>query len=604
MQDKWKDLIPFYVAGTLTDKERQAVERYLNDCGAPCFEELETWRQVASATWQYGNAVAQDLPPLSQAVRAEVARDNGQGNIITPGGFREESIANPTGAPVYPRSVSQPKQVRRAPRVPLTMVAAFVTVVLFGGILISQLKPGDLDPGAGVIQLTEAGDGIVTQQFGGSVGLDPASPTPGNGGIIATPTQNAPRPSATFAPTTTPLPSQQPQTSELAIAGATVTPEGCFVRNDTQSAISIYQNASFDAQRRTNTSFVPGSIASIRVTFNGWYELSYGNWVYGGNLSIVGDCSNLLTATPTLVGWDNTATPDPGVPQCVLSNENSDPVMLYQWPDTSSAPNGRLSPGEQVQIYIGNQQGWYQVFYAQWAQASDVSVTGTGCNNLWVPTPTIQPVATLPPANPPSADHPVAVVTTEYTLLRGNPSTLGIFIEQVPQNTSLSIIAHNGQNGPARWYLVQSPNGRTGWVPSLDVNAQPNDLSVNVAVTVPVIPTVTPTNNLSTPTIEQWAHITTVQEHGCGGTVGAQATIPLQIQRSSDGNSIKLTYTDTLVTFNLSRMAANNYAGSYGTGATINVSLTFTSATTYTAQEVITHESGCVVRTSWDGARG
>ena len=72
MQDKWKDLIPFYVAGTLSEDDKQALEAYLIQCGDPCHDEVEEWRAIASATWQHANTNALTVPPLSQAVPDEV----------------------------------------------------------------------------------------------------------------------------------------------------------------------------------------------------------------------------------------------------------------------------------------------------------------------------------------------------------------------------------------------------------------------------------------------------------------------------------------------------------------------------------------------------
>lgn len=95
MQDRWKDLIPFYVADTLSDSDKQALEQYLVQCGTPCQEEVDEWRIIASATWHYGNANSSDLPPLSQAVLREVTKDapfRTSSKIITSNEFQGKSV--------------------------------------------------------------------------------------------------------------------------------------------------------------------------------------------------------------------------------------------------------------------------------------------------------------------------------------------------------------------------------------------------------------------------------------------------------------------------------------------------------------------------------
>lgn len=609
MQDKWKDLIPFYVAGTLSEDDKEALEAYLVQCGDPCNEEIEEWRAIASATWQHVSTNTPTLPPLSQAVLDEVAKDaplRASGKIVTSNEFRDDSATQGT-APVYPRHAAQQNKNRRrsSPRVPLTMVAAFMTMVIFGGILLSQLQPGDLDPQT-IIELTEVDDDLTieaSQQFGGEVILQPDTP---DSGIVQTPTRLAPRPTTTPLPppTATPLPTERsldlPENSgggNLDNTGIAALPStgACTIRNDTQGALTTYRNASFEAD--PVGIMRQGQEAQIIVTFEGWYMLSYGNWVFGGNVTVYGDCSQTWTATPTAIGGDPSGGVIDGIPQCVVRNDGTEPISLYQWADYNSPVNGRFSAGEVANVTVGA-NGWYQVFYAQWVNGSEVTVEGAGCNQLWVPTPTLPSPSRTPI---PNLEGTVAIVKTNLSILRGAPGTAGMFVEQVNQGANLQVIAHNNVNGPQRWYLVQSLSGRTGWIPSLDVDVVPNDLDIAPAATIPVLPTATPVGHVPTPTIENWSHITTVVEHGCGGTVGEQNTIATQVQRL--GTEVIITYPETGTSFSLGLIAPNTYAGSYGLSGGVQVDLSFTSSTTYTATETVTHESGCVVRSTWSGTK-
>lgn len=606
MQEQWKDLIPFYVAGTLDEQRKQALEAYLQQCGDPCLQEVEEWRQIASLTWQSVVVDASDVPSLSQAVRAEVAQSaelRASGKVISSELFTAKRPQSVTQAPVYTRDQARIKQ-RRPSRIPLTMVAAFMTVVIFGGILVSQLTPEDLEPQTILLTEVPNTDVELTREFGGNVGILPDNP---DSGILSTPTPFAPQPTRTPLPTlppealftTTPFPlPTQPQASELGFNPI----QECMVRNDTQGALTVYRDASFSAN--SVGIMQAGQENTIRVTYDGWYELSYGRWVHGENLLIFGDCSAVITATPTAIGDNPDDRINNGIPVCVIRNDGTDPVNLYQWADYDSPVNGRFPVGEQVDVAIG-QNGWYQVFYAQWVNSADVTVEGEDCNTLWIPTPTGSPVfvpSATPTYNPNiDPDAAVAVIKTSSTIARTTPSTLGVFVQEVVQGTNLPIIAHNNVTGPQRWYLVSLPTDFTAWIPSLDVDVIPNDLEVAPAATVPFIPTVTPQGFVPTPIHESWSHMTTVTEHGCGGIVGQQDTIAVQLRNY--GTEIVLTYRATGQNFVLDNIAPNAFAGSYGTSAFIQVDLTFTSGTTYTASETITQESGCIVRMTWAGSK-
>ncbi|GEM_PF-2522007 len=616
MQDKWKDLIPFYVAGTLSDNQKNALEAYLAQCGDPCMDEVEAWRMIASTTWQTANMHATDLPPLSQAVRAEVAKDaelRASGKVISPDGFNHNLPNNVTNAPVAPPRVTNMPKKRRGPTIPLTMVAAFMTMVIFGGILISQLTTEDLEPTA--VSLTEVADVelIITDDFGGEVGILPEDD--GNdSGIIATPTPLRPQPTQTFSPTPL-LPTSTPFVTATIVQPqpiATLPPnsndgattalmpiQGCTIRNETAGALTVYQNASFEAE--PVGLFQQNAEASIRVQFDGWYELSYGRWVFGANVSTSGDCGSIITATPTIFSDDLSTTPA----NCIIRNHNLEPVNLYQWGTYDSPVNGQLAPGQSAVVYVGT-NGWYQVFYAQWVNIEEITIENANCDNLWSPTPTLHASATPIPTLPDDASsgNPVAIVQSTEGYLLSAPRVNAPIVLSYAQGTNLSILAHNGVTGPQRWYLVSDISGVTGWVPALDVQVIPNDLDVVVAGTIPPSPTITPpavfTPTPATPQIEFWTHVSTVVEQGCGGEAGVQSTIAVEIQRF-DG-WIQLTYPATGTSFTLNAVSPERYIGSYQTSATVDVDLTFTSPTGYIASEIITAESGCIVRSTWTGS--
>jgi hypothetical protein len=68
------------------------------------------------------------------------------------------------------------------------------------------------------------------------------------------------------------------------------------------------------------------------------------------------------------------------------------------------------------------------------------------------------------------------------------------------------------------------------------------------------------------------------------------------------GDSLTLLYSGTGTAVPLVRTTGLTYIGSYTTtSASVSVRLSFLSPTLYNGDEVITHESGCVVRSSWTG---
>ena len=81
MHEQWRDLVPFYVAGTLPAGDRAAVEEHLAEC-AECREVLREWRLVAAAAQSETSERAIELPPLSAAVRASLRHQPSVGQSL------------------------------------------------------------------------------------------------------------------------------------------------------------------------------------------------------------------------------------------------------------------------------------------------------------------------------------------------------------------------------------------------------------------------------------------------------------------------------------------------------------------------------------------
>lgn len=73
MCKKWRELLPFYVAGVLSAAEGAAVEAHLGDCEA-CRVAVEEWQSLAVVVRAESATRVPPLPPLSPLVRASLRR--------------------------------------------------------------------------------------------------------------------------------------------------------------------------------------------------------------------------------------------------------------------------------------------------------------------------------------------------------------------------------------------------------------------------------------------------------------------------------------------------------------------------------------------------
>ena len=543
MHQQWEDLIPFYIARTLPAEESRALEQHLAQC-THCQQTVNEWRVIASGVWRQTDTLARNLPPMAEHVRQHATQSAPSRQQIQPVQKNEQGYYEIK----YHRLPEEQPTARRFSRVPVTMAAALVTMVLFGGILLLALGSLPQD-----ISLTPQTVADNSNQAAPSL---PESPSPEGGSstpeittnntILSTPTLRLPAASSTPSPLpprptntpfpspvvgnsvaspTLPLPPSLPPNSgggstEMLAPVATNDPffgvPECTITNTLGQALNIYQWA--DPNSAIIGSFPPNAAANVQVMSpdGQWIQLNYGNWVQANAVAQSGTC-NLWIATPTQI-----SIPTEVVENCVVTNVSGGDLQLYQWANAASSVTGVLRANETATIRIRSADWqWLEIRYGQWIPTNQVAGNGQ-CTNLWTATPTIS------------------------GLDNGRPTV-----------TSLPTFT------PTPTPLASTP---------------PNQIQTGV-----------------------WEHVSTIQEHGCGGTVGQSVTIPLTIQKGFDESWVQLTYTTTGTTFTLNRIAPLTYSGNYGSPSTVAITLTFTSATTYTANETVTHESGCIVRSSWNG---
>lgn len=221
--------------------------------------------------------------------------------------------------------------------------------------------------------------------------------------------------------------------------------------------------------------------------------------------------------------------------------------------------------------------------------------------------------------------------------LRAEPTTSSVQVGQAEKDDTLTVIGQASTNAGV-WYLAEHDALGLVWVrsdlvsvpfnksnllvietdyvnalaPQVVTNSVPVEASSSTTTTSasanPPPSTSAPqtTNNNSVET-GSWQHVSTLDEHGCntgGSPIGTQTTLNLHISQAADNSSVTLTYDATGYQFTLplawQRAGTWVYVGSYNQGK-VKVQVTFNSATTYFGNEVVTHDSGCIVKSSWVG---
>ncbi len=133
---QWEDLIPFYIAQTLSRAETRSFEQHAATCET-CVQAIDDWRSIASAVRTEAASHMRDLPPLSPHLQALM---------------RAEQHAGDSYPALIP--LNKPRVVAARFSIPVTLVATITTVLLFGVLLVYLTlrdAPPDSDQAAPVI---------------------------------------------------------------------------------------------------------------------------------------------------------------------------------------------------------------------------------------------------------------------------------------------------------------------------------------------------------------------------------------------------------------------------------------------------------------------
>jgi uncharacterized protein YgiM (DUF1202 family) len=265
-----------------------------------------------------------------------------------------------------------------------------------------------------------------------------------------------------------------------------------------------------------------------------------------------------------------------------------------------------FGPNDAVTVLARTDNGWYKVkmtVFEGFVPADEINLGGD-CANLPVIATNNYQVTPVVQGIPEGSSADDVVIPADMCTVIATTSNVNVYSSNSPDSTVVVVLAPgpwmtvNARDGKG-WYRVTTLDGGLAWVDGSQVQAN------GPCGALPVIGSNT---SLPTPTLTaasvayNWTHVSTVIEHGCGPS-GGSATIPLTIEQGGNGMPLTVTYANSGTSFTLVRSGGpQTYVGTYGSPATVTVSLTFTSATSYTATETIIHESGCVVRTQWVGS--
>jgi negative regulator of sigma E activity len=358
----WEDLIPFYIAGTLSEAETRELESHLKS-SAEARQALAEWQVIGEIVYAETGMWSRGLPPLSSKVRDSM---------------RQEPVAPPTQKSLnvvqFPQERTRSHTAERQPgglRIPVTLVASILIVFLIGGVILFANR--NLDDSENI-------DSAAQAELTESVVFETNTPLPSNTAPATEVDDLGILPAATIRPTNTLL----PPPSVATIEATTTAPSGvCIARPAENEAVNIYAGVGMFDQ--VTGQIEPDTHKRVSVYDpGGWYEvfeLGTGllGWVQSDDVSLSGPCSDLLFPTPTITSIPPTLTPL--VATCNFTSEPRTP--LYESPSETAGVLLAIDDLADVTPLGWDGADWYQVRYVRqgttwvgWLSTDDITVSG------------------------------------------------------------------------------------------------------------------------------------------------------------------------------------------------------------------------------------
>lgn len=395
MRDRFEELLPYYVAQTLSEADRRAVEQYLRESKA-ARQSLAEWRAIARAIQAEATSHANQLPPLSPRLRAAIQQP-------------QSAVSLEATVPVrsLPSLAETQRQVRGW-RLPVTLAAALITMILFGGLvafMVTRTPPQDasLSEGNGV-SVALVTQTVTPLQPTVTATVIPAQPAvrddmgilsvPFDPGAPASPTtalSNAAAAAATpgigggqLPPATIPDHAADTAPSlEIAplSAGSNLNSNECLVSSRTGADVPVHRQASLDSE--AVDTLRSGEVMRLWVTTGaGWYQVGrigagIAGWVPAGSVQLNGPCDTLPQPSPTMTG---TLVIDE---VCTARSPDGAVVNMLAGPGADYEMLNAFGGGDAPRVLARSDTGWYRlalsiggaVWYG-WVMAAQIDLRG------------------------------------------------------------------------------------------------------------------------------------------------------------------------------------------------------------------------------------
>ncbi len=312
MRDYWEDLIPFYVAGTLSSQEMQGFEQHLSTCQR-CQEALATWTLIGNTVVDQGSRWGANPPPL----RFHEIVDQPIGL------FAANSLVNPT------QKRSSTIGGKRRFEWALGVAAACLIAVFGVSLLLYAMLSSEPDHADQVAVIATPLGTAKTQSATSSQSTVDGGQGENDLGILPVPTAvhtalatltqpvPIPSPSSVILPTAMSLPSPMPLPQEslnaptpetgamlAPVATSTLNGRTCLITSNGDAPVSIFREPNLESD--VVYSLVPGQYLQLWMGGDatwrlvGWPEGGLAGWVLTREIQYAGACDTFLIPTPTL----------------------------------------------------------------------------------------------------------------------------------------------------------------------------------------------------------------------------------------------------------------------------------------------------------------